>query len=81
MNPNIALAVAAERMADMRSQAERYRAGRRALAMRRASERRLAAGRDHTDAATAMQADEASLQSPAEISEAQELCLTGARPE
>jgi hypothetical protein len=79
MNPNVTLAVAYERMADMRKRAERDRVGRQAIAARRASGRRSRAGRLHVYAATTIPAGEAGHDLSAELLGEQQLCLTGAR--
>jgi hypothetical protein len=79
LNPSISLAVAAERMADMRREAERYRAGREAAAWLRATRQRRVTRRIVIHETTATPADEAGSAMPAEISQAQELCLTGSR--
>ncbi len=75
LNPNISQAVAAERMADMRRQAERYRTGREALAARRAIRRRPPAGQNVIHTAPAPVDPVV----PAEVTEPKELCLTGTR--
>ncbi len=79
LNPNISQAVAAERMADMRREAERYRAGRQAIAWRRAARRHPVSRRPIIHETTAIRADEADSALPADLTQAQELCLTGSR--